>query len=199
MKNRVLPAEIAKADKIRQENGFYEKYMSGKGLDIGYRGYNFPDATPVLPNATGIELDFPGYDGKILPFEEFSQDFVFASHSLEHMEDHVTAIREWYRVIKIGGFLIICVPHQHLYERKKKMPSIQPDHKRFYLPSILMGEIEEALEVNSYRLELLRDCDENYDYEREPHIMDSNFLWRDRFEIECVLRKIQKPKWNLME
>lgn len=196
---RHLAAEVRKAHDIRLKTGFYDRFMSGNGLDVGYRGFNFDNAAPVLDSALGVDLGFPGYDGRTLPFPDESQDYVFASHVLEHIVDYLNALREWYRVTKIGGFIIICVPHQHLAERKVSMPSFtMEDHKRFYLPSSLFREIEEAYEVNSYRVEHMKDCDDNYDYTRKPNQIDAAFHWRDRFEIECVLRKIKKPDWELM-
>jgi predicted SAM-dependent methyltransferase len=53
-----------------------------------------------------------------LPFPDASQDTVFASHVLEHIEDWAASLVDWYRVLKIGGYMVIAVPHRDLYERK---------------------------------------------------------------------------------
>jgi SAM-dependent methyltransferase len=83
-------------------DGFLEKYMSGPNvLDIGYKGY-LDDVTPILPHAVGVDLDFPGYDGRILPFATHSQDAIFSSHCLEHIEDYRAALREWFRVLRLS-------------------------------------------------------------------------------------------------
>lgn len=185
--------ETEKAHKHRLASGFYEKYMAGNGLDIGFAGY-VGNPEPVLPNAIGIDIGYPGYDGKILPFDSDSQDFVFASHVLEHIEDYQSAIREWYRVLRVNGFLIIAVPHQWLYEKEPYPPSFFcSDHKRFYTPASLFLEIESALDHNSYRIVHFRDCDEGFCYQRPPRIPMN---WCDeRFEMECVLKKIAVPHW----
>lgn len=177
----------------RMDTGFYFKYMSGKGLDIGFRG-SLPNAEPVLPSATGIDTDFPGYDGKNLPFSDESQDYVFASHVLEHISDPIQAIKEWFRVLKIYGHLVICVPHQYLYEKKKELPSFwNSDHKRFYTPALLIQEIESALNIpNTWRLRLLKDHDEGYNYLIPPEKHAGG-----PYEIECVVQKIVKPEWEL--
>ena len=39
-----------------------------------------------------------------------SQDFVVASHVLEHMEDPLGALEEWHRVLVPGGLLFLAVP-----------------------------------------------------------------------------------------
>jgi SAM-dependent methyltransferase len=181
--------ESDKAHDRRLRENFYTNYLIGSGLDIGYKG-SLKDADPIW-NATGIELDYPGYDGKILPFPDNSQDFVYNSHCLEHIADYKQAIREWYRVIKTGGFFIITVPHQFLYEKKLNLPSrYNGDHKRFYTPASLMKEVEESLIPNSYRVEYLKDCDEGYDYSVVPETHACG-----EYQIELVLKKIQTPTW----
>jgi SAM-dependent methyltransferase len=39
-----------------------------------------------------------------------SEDFVIASHVLEHIADPLGALAEWHRVIRPGGFLYLCLP-----------------------------------------------------------------------------------------
>lgn len=174
------------------EYGFYDKYMAGKGLDIGYRGQT-SRACPVLPSAIGIDLDYPGYDGLILPFPDQSQDYVFASHVLEHLDNPFGTIREWYRVLKLGGHLVICVPHQDLYEKKKNPPSKwNRDHKQFYLPSDLLSYLETVLPTNGWRLRHCRDNDDGYDYSIPPEQHAGGC-----YEIECVIQKIQLPTWEI--
>jgi SAM-dependent methyltransferase len=189
---RTLGPEAAKSDQRRVRSGFYDKYLSGDAiLDIGFRGGK-PNAQPITDKAIGVELDYPGYDGKRLPFEDNTQDAVFVSHCLEHIVDYKSLLRDWYRVLKIGGYLIISVPHQYIYERKAALPSrFNPDHKRFYTPASLLREIEESLPLDAYRLRSLADIDDGFNYKAPA----------DRFpignyEIELVIEKIARPLWG---
>jgi SAM-dependent methyltransferase len=181
-----------KADKSypeRVETGFFKRYMSGQGLDIGFRGHS--NASAVVPNAIGVDI---GYDGAHLPFDDGSFDFVHSSHCLEDMESSQQAIRDWFRVLKTGGHLICSVPHQYLYERKKKLPSNwNPSHKHFYTPGKLATEFENALEINEYRIRSLRDKDAGYNYDIPPNEHPSG-----QYEIEIVIQKIEKPGWDLL-
>ena len=44
------------------------------------------------------------------------------------------ALKNWYRILKKGGFLIIFIPHRDLYEKKLHLPSrFNEDHKHFFL------------------------------------------------------------------
>jgi SAM-dependent methyltransferase len=160
-------------------------------LEVGFRGSRV-NAAPIVPWAIGLDLDFPGYDGVHLPFEDRSQDTIFASHCLEHIEDYTGALSDWYRALKVGGHLIIMVPHQHLYERKAAPPSrFTGDHKRFYTPRSVLMEIDEALPLGGWRLRVLRDVDLDFDYSIGPEEHAKGMC-----EIEVVIQKITPPPYT---
>jgi hypothetical protein len=188
---RTLGPETARQQARRLAEGFVERYLSGDHvLDIGFRG-GMAGAEPVTAKAIGVELDYPGYDGLHLPFEDFSQDAVFASHTLEHIDDYRSALSDWYRVLRIGGYLVIAVPHQQLYERKAALPSrFNGDHKRFYTPGTLLREMEESLPLGGYRIRSLRDIDDGFSYEMPP---ERNPV--GSYEIEFVAEKIAIPSY----
>ncbi len=184
---RNLGPEAAQADARRVASGFYDRFLSGAAvLDIGYRGTT-PNAEAITAAAIGVELDYPGYDGRRLPFADGSQDAVFASHVMEHIPDYKNALADWYRVVRIGGFIIICVPHHYIYERRPAPPSLwNPDHKRFYTVPSLLSEISAALPANGYRIRHLSENDEGTDPARPPDQAPD----RGSYEIEVVLEKI---------
>jgi len=178
--------ESQKSYQSRIDSGFMHRYLSGSAiLDIGGSGYE-PNPKTITQNAVNIDLDYPGYDGLNLPFPDQSQDAVYSSHCLEHIESWKETLQEWFRVIKVHGYLVIIVPHQMLYEKKSRLPSrYNSDHKRFYLPHILLDQLEKALPKSEWRL---RHCCENdlfFDYSIPPaqHSVGC-------YEIECVVEKI---------
>lgn len=98
-------------------------YCMGCGVDIASQGL------PVVPWAISFDLpepDFSTYSGGLppkgpihlrgyadkLPFESDSLDFVYSSHLLEDFtkEDRPNIVKEWARVVKPGGYIIILVP-----------------------------------------------------------------------------------------
>lgn len=183
---RKVGAESSKTYEEKLSNGFFDKYCKSQGLDIGYSGYQ-EGTVPILESAQGIDLNTPDYDGKTLPFPDQSQDYVYSSHVLEHIQDYKQAIKEWHRVTKIGGHIITIVPHRDLYEKKLIPPSqFNADHKRFYSPASLLQEFEETLPINSFRVRHMRDNDFGHNYSQPANI---HSLWQ--YEIELVIERIK--------
>jgi ADP-heptose:LPS heptosyltransferase len=75
-------------------------------------------------------------------FGSASMDFVFSSHLLEHVDDYKAALKEWWRVIKPGGHLVLYLPHRDLYPRIGQ-PGSNPDHKHDFAPA----DIVEAMKA----------------------------------------------------
>jgi SAM-dependent methyltransferase len=161
-------------------------------LDIGFKGH-IDDAVPIIEGAIGVDTDYPGYDGRILPFHTESQDAVYSSHCLEHIPDYVIAIQEWYRVTKVGGHIITVVPSALLYERRRRMPSPwNYTHVRCYTCTSLLNEFEVALAPNSYRIRHLAENDAGYNYD-----MPADEHPCGCYEIELVIEKIKRPSWHV--
>ncbi len=49
-------------------------------------------------------------NGDSLPLKDESIDFVISSHVIEHIFDPIKALKEWYRVIKKGGYIFTIAP-----------------------------------------------------------------------------------------
>lgn len=189
---RRVGREAAKTYAAKQYSGFFRTYLNGpKVLDIGYRG-GFGETEPIVAHAVGVDFGYPGYDGIHLPFESSSQDAVYSSHCLEHMHNAHEVLPEWLRVLRPGGYMVITVPHQYLYERKAHLPSKHPGHVRFFTPSSLLSLVETALAPNTYRVRHLADNDLGYLY----HLPTSTHPC-GCYEIEMVLEKITPPAWDL--
>jgi SAM-dependent methyltransferase len=166
----------------------FRNYLSGsRVLDIGYRG-GFGETEPIAPQAIGVDFGYLGYDGVNLPFELNSQDAIYSSHCLEHIENAHDVISEWLRVLRVCGFIIITVPHQYLCERKANLPSHHSGHVRFFTPS----SFETSLTPNSYRVRHLADNDLGYVYDLPTSTHPCGCC-----EIDSVLEKIKPPAWDL--
>jgi hypothetical protein len=56
-------------------------------------------------------------------------DFVHSSHCLEDMTDPAIALKNWFRILKPGGHLIVTVPDEDMYEQGVFPSTFNSDHK----------------------------------------------------------------------
>lgn len=77
---------------------------------VGVDKFKKGDHIPII-NRTSV-ADVQADVQEPLPFPEKSFDTVIARHILEHCLDTVQTIRNWARVLKIGGRLLIAVPDE---------------------------------------------------------------------------------------
>ena len=69
--------------------------------------------------------------GDNIPVPDASQDFVISSHVLEHFPDPIKALREWYRVVKEGGYIFMIVPHkERMFDRNRPRTTLEELNKR---------------------------------------------------------------------
>jgi hypothetical protein len=190
-KDRIVGLESQKTYVDKVESGFFEKYLSGPNiLDIGFAGHE-GNGQPIVENAIGVDLNFPGYDGVRLPFDDESQNAIYSSHCFEHIADNIGAFKDWFRVLRVGGFIVLIVPHEHLFERKDALPSLwNADHRHFFTSGKLLSEIEAAFPPNSFRVRHLCENDKGFDYSVMPQEPAAGC-----FEIELVIEKLPPLDW----
>jgi SAM-dependent methyltransferase len=175
--------ETAKARGRRMRESFFEKYCVGRGLDIGYGGDLLDDNC--------VEWDLEHGDAQLLNgIQEETLDFVYSSHILEHVNDAGEALRNWYRVVRPGGYLILFVPDRDLYEKKLQLPSQwNPDHRRFFLldrddPPDTFGLLPMIDRViGNIQIVSARQCSEGHT------IGDPNLHSDGEYSLEVIVRK----------
>lgn len=152
--NDLFPPMEEKHDYIASEWRYALDELSflcetGKVLDLGCGGQKFH------PKAIGVDIRPEGVMGvgynafigsagevncdvaNLSPFDDGHVDGILAKHLLEHMIDPVKAIREWGRVLKDNGKLVIIVPDWRYCEAI----SCDPSHTAAYTPESLKSLI----------------------------------------------------------
>ena len=177
-------AESSKCYQRRLREDFFHKYCNGRGLDIGYGG------DLVFHTAQG--WDFENGDAQYLKsLPDYGYDYVYSSHTLEHMINPSIALSNWWRVLKKGGYLIIYIPDRDLYEKKKTLPSNwNLDHKFFF--TLEKNEPPCTIGINQLISEVLSDyviiyskvCSEGYISNGQSSHSSGEY------SIEVVLEKI---------
>lgn len=114
----------------------------------------------------------------ITQVKEDEYDFCFASHSLEHIANPLKAVREWLRILKKDGYIIIIVPEK----------SVCFDHKRDYSKfSTLVSQYEKN--VGEDDLSTLPEILKNHDLSMDRPAGDiGSFTKRslDNFNNRCL-------------
>ncbi len=176
--------ETSKAKKRREREGFFEKYCNGNGLDIGFGG------DIIYHNAQGFDWEH-GDAQYLREIEDEAFDYVYSSHTLEHMNDPKIALKNWFRVVKPGGYLILYIPHRDLYEKTNSLPSrFNPDHKSMWLPEYGDGKdtfgLKETLEevIDGFEIIYIKVCSEGY---VNP---DNSLQSSGEYSIEAVIKKL---------
>lgn len=128
-------AETRKAFQRRVTDGFFFKYIKGKGIDIGCGISDTMDGIDLI-HESAMPHDKHICNAETMEvFKDEEFDYVYSSHVLEHLNYPLDAIRNWFRILKKGGYLIISVPHRDAYEKKDLLPSNwNQDHRYFLLP-----------------------------------------------------------------
>lgn len=142
-------------------------YTRGRGLDLGC-GENkaFPHFIGVdngvdrslfkLPVNADVFVDTCE---RMPMFGSAGFDFVYSSHLLEHIKDFRGALKEWWRLIKPGGYLVLYLPHKDFYPNIGQ-PGSNIDHKHDFLPQDIVAAMTE---IGGW--DLVRNEDRNEDRE----------------------------------
>lgn len=102
---------------------FVARYLQGKVIDIG-AGKDL-----VCPWAEPFDLQH-GDANTISRFRPpAAYDAVHSSHCLEHMRDPPAALLDWWSLLKPGGYLVLVVPEEDLYEQGIWPSRFNHDHK----------------------------------------------------------------------
>lgn len=109
---------------------FLTRYFRGEGIDIGAG----PDPLgmymglfPLLRDVRRWDVndgDAQAMDG----VPDLRYDLVHSSHCLEHLADPAEAVRNWFRIVRPNGHLVVLVPDEDMYEQGEWPSTFNADH-----------------------------------------------------------------------
>jgi len=124
--------ELSKSIARRRANPrFLTDYFVGRGVDIGGKPDPLVLYLELFPLMTDVRIwDLEDGDAQFMESVTDSfYDFVHSSHCLEHIVDPFVGIQNWFRILKVGGHLIITIPDEDLYEQGVWPSTYNLDHK----------------------------------------------------------------------
>ena len=110
---------------------FSNRYFVGHGIDIGGKPDPLALYVGMFTRMASVKTwDWEDGDAQHLAsVADEALDFVHSSHCLEHLIDPQEGLRHWFRALKPGGYLVITVPDEDLYEQGVFPSTFNRDHK----------------------------------------------------------------------
>jgi len=146
-KSKLYPDYLKRGNMSQATQSLAEKYCQGKGIDVGASNWPIDGARPIEnkkeENAYKIQE------------KENSLDFVFSSHCLEHLDKWQDALKEWYRVLKHEGTLVLYLPHLAC---EMWLPKINKYHKWSPKPKIIEEFLSKELKMKIKEITYLPDA-----------------------------------------
>ena len=162
----VWSLETSRGYEVRKVRDRISPYLDGYILDVGCGDEK------VCPGAIGVDNE-----GKVANirmdlsdpkafrlFGDGSMDVVFSSHFLEHVYDFKSTLREFWRMIKPDGALILYLPHKDLYPRMGENGA-NPDHKHDFEPEDILSAMRETSKLFTVERNEIRQDGDEYSFE----------------------------------
>lgn len=126
--------ETSKSIARRLRDVAYVRYFAGSGIDVGCG----PDSIrqwqglfPLMRHCTNWDKEQG--DAQTLPqVPAAAFDWLHSSHCLEHLQEPLAALRRWCEVVRPGGYLVVLIPDEDLYEQGVWPSRFNGDHKRSF-------------------------------------------------------------------
>ncbi len=137
-------------------------YTQGEGLDIGCGQWKLWHSSVGI-DQSGRAANINGNVERLKLVASESVDYVFSSHCLEDLEDTAAVLAEWWRVVKVGGNLVLYLPHAEHY------PNIghkhgNPAHKHDFMPEDIVKAMQKAAPDWALRENQERSDDDEYSF-----------------------------------
>ena len=114
-----------------REPDFARRYFVGDGIDIGGKPDPLCLYHELFPLMRSVRTwDLADGDAQFMTsVADNTFDFVHSSHCLEHLNDPREGLKNWLRVTKPGGHIIVTIPDEDLYEQGVFPSTFNRDHK----------------------------------------------------------------------
>ena len=82
---------------------------------------------PEAENDRAVRPDILAPADHLPMLDDQSEDFILCSHLMEHLADPIRALKEWWRILKPGGLLLLILPDRRFtFDRMREVTTL--DH-----------------------------------------------------------------------
>lgn len=158
------------------------KYCKGNGLDLGFGGTAISKSAIAVDreehnpsrakNDHAMPTHLVGDVRNLYWFKDGVLDYVFSSHALEDFVDTEAVLKEWLRVLKPGGNLVLFLPDEQVYR------SVTPDEIR-----------NQAHKHPDFSLQFVKNCLQNIGYGEETVIHEMWPVPNNLYSFDLVIQK----------
>lgn len=192
--------ETSKATARRlHDSRFVTRYFVGDGIDIGSGDDSLAKHAhlfPLIRNLRSWDISNGDGDAQLMEgIEPAVFDFVYSSHTLEHLQNPSKALQRWLYILKPHGHLILVVPDEDLYEQGQWPSVFNHDHKwsfnilkptgEFHSVGVMDLLFKFAYRIGVIKIELL---DHGYIY--GAPLQDQSLSVACEPAIEIIIRKL---------
>jgi len=157
------------------------------------------------PGKLGNQYIAEAADLSIVPDNEY--DFLLSCHSLEHVANPIKAMREWNRVLKTGGMLVLVLPDKRFsFDQRRSYTEFQhllddyqqgvDERDTTHFQEIIECHIPTTSQIEDEKKELIKKLNDNYTFRMAHHHVFNQQLVREVLQycgFEVRLQTEMKP------
>ncbi|WP_162888100.1 methyltransferase domain-containing protein [Sphingomonas mesophila] len=165
-----------------------QKYCRGHGAEIGAlmqpilvpRGSktsyidrvpaSYWKSQPDYPGTAIIDPDILDDGATLATIDDDSFDYLIAAHVLEHIDDPVSALKNWIRVVRPGGHILIAVPDKRFCGEEQRPTTTVEHFLRDHEEGPHVSAEEHYRDFGTHMKRYSGDALEQYVREAEPMI-----------------------------
>lgn len=173
----------SEAAKVRDMPNIME-FITGRIIDIGCGPAKITDSAygidgRDLPGVNFITDDVLSLSDQLESCAHFPFDTVFSSHFLEHIAADYAALKDWSKLLRVGGHIVLYLPdgrHYNNSENMEHMRDINYDQFMFWFRRSFCGEGKDFRGNNVPKI---------FDL-----VLSGMDIGEDRYSFYCVAKKI---------
>ena len=138
-------------------------YCLGVGLDIGCGNDKILNKTIGVDRDGKADINLDVSNGLFI-FADEVFDYIFSAHCLEDFQFPEIVLKDWWSKVKVGGYLILYLPHKDLYPNIGQV-GCNVDHKHDFVPQDIVNMMDNFFASYVIVHQRVNNEDDEYSFE----------------------------------